>query len=435
MNGKEKLEILYKFPLERFDLLQKKINSILESYPEHDVEANKLQDGLQLLKKIENLMKLKLKKNATVLYSSEIKRNLAIELTLENLERPLRLLNTFSRNLIKEVFLKVNGKGCFVDFFNDLLIIYEKQEKINKFNKIMYYSDCTINDVDQKKFELKSQETNANLLPNDDTTKVFLCKNKAEKTELVTVIQEYINNYNTNRIFACPLDKIIARENLSSIPLLVSECMEFLMEYGKSVEGIFRVPGDNVIITDYKRFYDTGEPEIDLRLCSVHDVAGLFKLFLRQLPEPIFPFSTYSRLIECYNQYEKEGNLNVLLTQLAEIIVKLPNNNAIFLFKLSSFLLNFSAFEEQTKMGISNLALVFAPNLIRPQFDTVETVVQTPSTSKLTEMLIEHCDQLWKKISELDHSRKINHVTSLKDSSSGRSRRFKRENFTADKQH
>jgi hypothetical protein len=52
-------------------------------------------------------------------------------------------------------------------------------------------------------------------------------------------------------------------------------------------------------IEDYKDQFDNGV-EVDLNECkNVHTVAGLLKLWLREMPEPILTFELYVQLLLC----------------------------------------------------------------------------------------------------------------------------------------
>ena len=76
------------------------------------------------------------------------------------------------------------------------------------------------------------------------------------------------------------------------------------------MDGLFRVSGSAVEIQQLKKDYESGNfTSIKLKLTSegksnplekcnnVHNVSGLFKLYLRELPEPVFPLECYVSLI------------------------------------------------------------------------------------------------------------------------------------------
>lgn len=67
------------------------------------------------------------------------------------------------------------------------------------------------------------------------------------------------------------------------------------------MEGIFRVPGSQNRINELAAMYEVGGDEADaisLEQESTHDVGGLFKLFLRRLPEPLCTFELYSTFVD-----------------------------------------------------------------------------------------------------------------------------------------
>ena len=57
--------------------------------------------------------------------------------------------------------------------------------------------------------------------------------------------------------------------------------------------GIFRLPGQASRILALKELYDSGSQEDFSSTEDVHTVASLLKLYLRELPEPVVPFTLY----------------------------------------------------------------------------------------------------------------------------------------------
>jgi hypothetical protein len=61
------------------------------------------------------------------------------------------------------------------------------------------------------------------------------------------------------------------------------------------VEGIFRMSGNITDITELKAKLDNGDP-VKITDCEPHALTGLFKLFLRELPEVSI---VYFHLVYC----------------------------------------------------------------------------------------------------------------------------------------
>ena len=72
--------------------------------------------------------------------------------------------------------------------------------------------------------------------------------------------------------------------------------------YGLEVEGIIRLSGRLSQIEYFKDLYNQGLP-VDLKSCpDPHTIAGLLKLYLRELPEPLLTFDLYDKIIATFSQ-------------------------------------------------------------------------------------------------------------------------------------
>eukprot|EP00964_Phaeocystis_antarctica_P077301 scaffold47941_cov54-Phaeocystis_antarctica.AAC.5 len=68
---------------------------------------------------------------------------------------------------------------------------------------------------------------------------------------------------------------------------------------GLKHEGIFRVPGDAWEMRDMRRRINEGADAAALvQACdNMHSVAGMLKMFFRELAEPVLTFDLYDDLI------------------------------------------------------------------------------------------------------------------------------------------
>uniref|UniRef100_S4R9F9 Rho GTPase activating protein 22 n=1 Tax=Petromyzon marinus TaxID=7757 RepID=S4R9F9_PETMA len=90
-----------------------------------------------------------------------------------------------------------------------------------------------------------------------------------------------------------------ALAGLPPAPRVVQQCVSFIRERGLAEEGLFRMPGQASLVRDLQRAFDCGErPSFD-GSTDVHTVASLLKLYLRELPEPVVPFSAYADFLAC----------------------------------------------------------------------------------------------------------------------------------------
>ncbi|MGH0116759.1 UNVERIFIED_CONTAM: hypothetical protein FKN15_051485 [Acipenser sinensis] len=82
-------------------------------------------------------------------------------------------------------------------------------------------------------------------------------------------------------------------------PLIVEQCAKFIRSRGLLEVGLFRLPGQATLVKELRNAFDAGEkPSFDSST-DVHTVASLLKLYLRELPEPLVPFSKYEDFLLC----------------------------------------------------------------------------------------------------------------------------------------
>lgn len=107
----------------------------------------------------------------------------------------------------------------------------------------------------------------------------------------------------------------------------------------------------------------TLEKSVDLETYGVHVAAVILKVFTRELPEPVFPASLYA-VVERMTQNGDQDE--VVVGYLAEELVpRLSVPTQVFLHYLCTSLHTFAGYSRFTRMTSQNLAVVWAPNLLR----------------------------------------------------------------------
>jgi hypothetical protein len=151
------------------------------------------------------------------------------------------------------------------------------------------------------------------------------------------------------------------------------------------LEGIFRLSGSATLIEKYKGFFDSGE-DVDLSSESdPHAVAGLLKLWFRELPDPVLTWERYSKFLVA----ERVRHPGLRLRYFKHLIKSLPQNNQNLLRYLVSFLVKINEASAYNKMPIHNIATVFGPNLLKKKGATMfEMVEDTPQINNIVGILI-----------------------------------------------
>ncbi|CAM9803422.1 unnamed protein product [Bubo scandiacus] len=225
-------------------------------------------------------------------------------------------------------------------------------------------------------------------------TCVLMANSQSEMEEWVKSIRRVLGS-SSGVVFGQRLAETMAYEQKfgqHQVPILVQKCAEFIREHGVSEEGIFRLPGQDNLVKQLRDAFDAGErPSFD-RDTDVHTVASLFKLYLRELPEPVVPWMQYEDFLLCgqaLDADERKGHQE-LLKQLS----LLPRDNYNLLSYICRFLHEIQLNSSVNKMSVDNLATVIGVNLIRPKIEDPAIIMRgTPQIQKvMTVMISDHAD-------------------------------------------
>ncbi|KAL7860692.1 hypothetical protein AOLI_G00170410 [Acnodon oligacanthus] len=173
------------------------------------------------------------------------------------------------------------------------------------------------------------------------------------------------------------------------IPLIVEICCGLVEEMGLEYTGIYRVPGNNAVVSSLQEQLNKGSDinTAEERWQDLNVVSSLLKSFFRKLPEPLFTDDKYNDFIEA-NRME---NASDRLKTLKKLIHDLPDYYFHTLKFLIGHLKTVADHSEKNKMEPRNLALVFGPTLVRTSEDNMtDMVTHMPDRYKIVETLIQH---------------------------------------------
>uniref|UniRef100_A0A8C4T576 Si:ch211-247j9.1 n=1 Tax=Erpetoichthys calabaricus TaxID=27687 RepID=A0A8C4T576_ERPCA len=155
-------------------------------------------------------------------------------------------------------------------------------------------------------------------------------------------------------------------------PLIVEQCVTFIESNGLHEGGLFRRPGQAELIKELRDAFDAGEKPTFDRNTDVHTVASLLKLYFRELPEPVVPFSKYEDFVLSAKllTWEREQGMAELKRNLED----LPKANLNLLRYICRFLNEVHSYSNVNKMDSQNLAAVFGTNILRPKGEDPEAI-------------------------------------------------------------
>uniref|UniRef100_A0A4W6FI50 Rho GTPase activating protein 23 n=1 Tax=Lates calcarifer TaxID=8187 RepID=A0A4W6FI50_LATCA len=205
------------------------------------------------------------------------------------------------------------------------------------------------------------------------------------------------------KAFGVRLEECQPGANNKFIPMIVEICCGLVEEMGLEYTGIYRVPGNNAMVSMLQDQLNKG---VDINPAEekwqdLNVVSSLLKSFFRKLPEPLFTNDKYNDFIDA-NRME---NASDRLKTMKKLIRDLPDHYYHTLKFLVGHLKTVADHSDKNKMEPRNLALVFGPTLVRTSEDNMKDMVtHMPDRYKIVETLIQH--YTWFFTEELDKDEK-----------------------------
>ncbi|KAI0072491.1 Rho GTPase activation protein [Panus rudis PR-1116 ss-1] len=167
-------------------------------------------------------------------------------------------------------------------------------------------------------------------------------------------------------LFGVPLEELMGLNGeKGGIPRVVKDCLQFLRETGLQEEGLFRRSPNSALLKQVQQAYDRGHVVSLDMFGDPHLAAVLLKKYLRDLPDPLFPESSYPIIKKCpvpSNDPSDMSNVNYIRESL---LPELPPCTYILLNHIMHLLHEVSLRSASNRMDAHNLAVVIAPNLVK----------------------------------------------------------------------
>ncbi|KAK7870925.1 hypothetical protein R5R35_012150 [Gryllus longicercus] len=223
------------------------------------------------------------------------------------------------------------------------------------------------------------------------TIRDFGIKHRHKKNHFSKSIQDTRHTPKGSKVFRRPLCAL-KTQNVTLKSGTAVEIPSFVVEacchikHHCNVEGIFRKAGSAARLREIKAIIDGGK-----RLESQHhviDVSNILKLFFRELPEPLLPFSFHDLLLRCLLVKDKATEA-ILLTCLL-----FPSVHLNTLVYLMEFFREVANNEESNKMGITNLAIIITPSLMPVEEKIMNNGTRLGHHVRVIEILLHNTERI-----------------------------------------
>jgi len=191
----------------------------------------------------------------------------------------------------------------------------------------------------------------------------------------------------------------------SQVPYILEVLAEIIRKLdGHTTEGIWRISGDGSAVMKFRSEIQKGH--YDIQIDNPHDAATLFKLFLRELSEPVFPQNYYPTAL-CLAEEQN-------ITAIHDLLFKFDNINLKVIQFVVNFLRSFLREEHvgKTMMNSNNLATVFAPTLLRcPSDNPLMQITASSSEVKFVLILLEYFPEHLKEEFDVHTAKELQHLS------------------------
>eukprot|EP01122_Echinamoeba_exundans_P014563 TRINITY_DN6625_c0_g4_i3.p1 TRINITY_DN6625_c0_g4~~TRINITY_DN6625_c0_g4_i3.p1 ORF type:complete len:580 (+),score=130.66 TRINITY_DN6625_c0_g4_i3:45-1742(+) len=170
------------------------------------------------------------------------------------------------------------------------------------------------------------------------------------------------------------LKKKALKSTLEALSPVLRQLIGHISVHGIHVEGVFRLSGSLTTMQQLQKSVLKGE-EIEVKdIEDIHVATGLLKSLLREMSEPLIPFSAYSPMLD---RSESMNAPDIRVKVYRTILANINPLNQELLDEVIRLALLVAANEKDTRMSARNLAVVLGPVLMRrsPKEETLETLM------------------------------------------------------------
>mmetsp|Transcript_8856 Transcript_8856/g.14355 ORF Transcript_8856/g.14355 Transcript_8856/m.14355 type:complete len:581 (-) Transcript_8856:721-2463(-) len=228
-------------------------------------------------------------------------------------------------------------------------------------------------------------------------------------------------------------------------PIPVLQCIRYIRQHGLKEEGIFRISGNKKLVELAIRQYDQGIP---VEIVQTSQATEILKRYFRELPSPLIHSELYPRflrLAKAVKQFEnsaienginiKKGTMNKAMitygktshnekehafksrvevaVAYASEIWQMSEPNRGILLELLALMHQIVQNSDENKMNSSNLAIVWAPNILREKLpSSASTLRDMDAQIKCIAQMINYFEEIRShvKVHEAENSLKVLNV-------------------------
>uniref|UniRef100_A0A3Q3XQL5 Uncharacterized protein n=1 Tax=Mola mola TaxID=94237 RepID=A0A3Q3XQL5_MOLML len=197
--------------------------------------------------------------------------------------------------------------------------------------------------------------------------------------------------YIRDNVFGCHLATLCSQER-TTVPHFVEKCIKAVERRGLDIDGLYRVSGNLAIIQKLR--FKADHEDLDLedgQWEDVHVITGALKLFFRELPEPLFPYSHFNKFVSAI----RIADYHTKLSCIYELVQSLPPSNHDTMKLLFGHLRRVIHYGDDNRMTVQNVAIVFGPTLLRPEMESANITMHMVFQNQIVEFILNEYERIF----------------------------------------
>lgn len=194
----------------------------------------------------------------------------------------------------------------------------------------------------------------------------FLSRTSHEQSERSKKHEEVPLPKPPKQVFGVSLEEAVRISRVSEgyeLPAVVYRCIEYLDAMDAVLEeGLYRLSGSNSTMKGLREKFNL-EGDVNLLAAKddydVHVVAGLLKMWLRELPTSVLTREHRMDFLHVIDLLDRKDRVN----ELGRLVSVLPLSNYTLLRALTAHLIRVVQHSDINKMTMRNVSIVFSPTL------------------------------------------------------------------------
>ena len=178
----------------------------------------------------------------------------------------------------------------------------------------------------------------------------------------------------------------LPRRNQSNVPDFVKKCIECIENHHVKT-NIYGKAGQHSKIQSLKSEVGKGNLDALSKVSDIHTLTGVFKLFFRELPEPVISGNIANELLNALSS-DDEG---LKIFQISNILMQMNLTHQETLIFLIQHLKKVIKNDEKISNS-KNLAIIFAPNLMMKPPEDLQLTMHLRKQQRILQSLLQHAD-------------------------------------------